>query len=61
MIRDSSHAVLTSTPVSQKVAVHILDICVDSWPTGDASRGHIRVCLWVNILETLPGNTRAEL
>lgn len=52
---------LTSTPVPQQVAVYILDVGVYGGPAGDAARGHVGVGLRVNILETFPGNTRAEL
>lgn len=55
------YLVLTSTPVPQQVAVDILDVSVDGGPTGDAARGHVGVSLRVDILETLPGHTRAEL
>lgn len=52
---------LTSTSVSQQVAVDILDVGVDGGPTWDAAWGHVWISLRVDILETLPGNTRAEL
>lgn len=54
-------SILTSTPVPQQVAVDILDVGVDGGPTGDTAGGHVGVCLWVDILEAFPGNTRAEL
>lgn len=52
---------LTSTPISQQVAVDILDVGVDSGPTRDTAGGHVRVSLGVDILEALPRHTRAEL
>lgn len=52
---------LTSTSVPQQVAVNILYGGVDSGPTGHTTGGHIRVCLRVDILETFPGHTGAEL
>lgn len=52
---------LTSTPVTQQVAVDILDVGVNGGPAGDTAGGHIGVRLRVDILEALPGNTGAEL
>lgn len=52
---------LTSTSVPQQVAVNILYGGVDGGPTGHTTRGHVRVCLRVDILETFPGHTGAEL
>lgn len=53
--------ILTSASVPQQVAVNILDGGVDGGPTGHTTRGHVRVCLRVDILETFPGHTGAEL
>lgn len=53
--------ILTSASVPQQVAVNILDGGVDGGPTGHTTRGHIRVCLRVDVLETFPGHTGAEL
>lgn len=53
--------VLTSTPVPQQVTIDILDVGVDGGATGDAARSHVGVSLRVDILETLPGHTGAEL
>lgn len=52
---------LTSASVPQQVAVHILDGGVDGGPAGHTTRGHIRVRLRVDVLETFPGHTGAEL
>lgn len=52
---------LTSTSVPQQVAVDVLDVGVDGWPAGDAAWCHVGVSFRVNILETFPRNTRAEL
>lgn len=53
--------ILTSASVPQQVAVNVLDSGVDGGPTGHTTRGHIRVCLRIDILETFPGHTGAEL
>lgn len=61
LLLNDLHPILTSTPVPQQVAVDILDVGVDGGPTGDTARGHVGVCLWVNVLEAFPGHTRAKL
>ena len=53
--------VLTSTPVPQQVAVHVLNVGVDGGPIGDATWGHVGVRLGVNVLEALPRHAGAEL
>lgn len=52
---------LTSTPVSQQIAVHILNVGIDGGPTGNAPWGHIGVSLRVNILQSFPGHSRTKL
>lgn len=52
---------LTSTSVAEQVAVHILDVGVYGGSARNAARSHIRVGLGVDILEALPGYTRAKL
>lgn len=49
-IFSSLHCLLTSTPVSEQVTVHILNVGVDGGATGNTSWGHIGVSLRVNIL-----------
>lgn len=52
---------LTSTPVSQQVAVNILNVGVDGGPTGNTPWGHIGVSLRVNILQSFPGHSWTKL
>lgn len=50
----------TSTPVSEQVAVDVLDVGVDGGSAGNASWGHVGVSLRVDVLQALPWYSGAE-
>lgn len=52
---------LTSTSVSQQIAVDILNVSIDGGPTRNTSWGHIRVSLGVDVLQSFPGHSWTEL
>ena len=56
-----SRARCTSVAVPQQVSVDVVDVGVDGGAAGHAARGHVGVGLGVNVLQALPGDSRAEL
>lgn len=50
----------TSTPVSEQVAVDVLDVGVNGGSAGHTSWGHIGVSLRVDVLQSFPWHSRAE-
>lgn len=52
---------LTSTSVAEQIAVDILDVRVYGGSARNAAWSHIRVGLWVDILEAFPGYAGAKL